>query len=122
MAAQLALFGSTRQTTPVTETKFDQFWRNYPRRSPYPNPKKPAQDKFDRLVRKEKVDPDEIIAGVVAYAKVVEGSDPRFVVMAATFLNQHRWKCDYTQPDNCGSGYAEFARKLAGHGHRNRQD
>jgi hypothetical protein len=123
MAAQLALLEPASQVTPSIEAKFEEFWSIYPKRAPYPNPRLPAQQKFARLIRRANINPDLIIAGARAYAFTRVGEDPKFTTMAVTFLNQHRWTCDYSAgtglgPTTCGSSYADLARKLAGNGKR----
>jgi Helix-turn-helix domain len=72
--------------------QFERFWRSYPSRAPYPNPKKPARQKFHAVIRRG-VDPDDIVRGVEAYSAAVQatGTDPRFVAQAVTWLNQERW-------------------------------
>ena len=72
---------------------FEKLWAVYPSRRNHSNPKKPAAQKFDAAVKRG-VDPETIIRGAVNYARHVEkdGTDPRFVAQAATWLNQERWE------------------------------
>jgi hypothetical protein len=79
-------------TRPVEESKFEEFWKAYPRRDG-PNPKKPAEQKFNALA-KTGVDPDVMIAGAKQLA--VEESrrgkiGTPYVAQAVTWLNQQRW-------------------------------
>lgn len=67
---------------------FADFWLAYPRREG-PNPKKPAKDRFLRLVAKGH-DPDTIIASAKAFA--AENPTPtRFIPQAITWLSQERF-------------------------------
>jgi uncharacterized protein YdaU (DUF1376 family) len=72
--------------------EFDAFWRAYPSRSPHSNPKKTALAKFEAAI-KGGTSPDIIIAGTLRFAKYVasEKTDPRYIPLAATWLNQERW-------------------------------
>jgi|GEM_PF-1534059 len=75
---------------------FDEFWSTYPKRDGG-NPRKPAAEKFEKLVRKT-FHPAAIIAGARAYAEACR-RDGRFgtayVKQATTWLNQHGWQDDY---------------------------
>jgi hypothetical protein len=85
---QLTLFGKPLVPQKI-ETLFLQFWSIYPGRRG-PNPRKPALEKFSRLIERDKIDPQEIIAGARRYAD--SNPDPNFTCQATTFLNQHRWE------------------------------
>jgi hypothetical protein len=76
---------------------FETFWRIYPHRGEFSDPKKPAWLKFEAAVRRG-VDPAEIIAAAERYRARVEsqGIEPRFRPHAQTWLNQERWK-DYRE-------------------------
>jgi hypothetical protein len=81
-----------KATRPVEDSKFEEFWQAYPRRDG-PNPRKPAEQKFNALA-KTGVDPDVMIAGAKQLA--VEESrrgkiGTQFVAQAVTWLNQQRW-------------------------------
>lgn len=91
--SQLTLFGKPMVPAKI-EQLFDQFWMIYPPRRG--NPKQPAKLKFYALIERGKVDPQDILAGTRAYAQSREGQNPKFTLMAMTFLNQHRWADDYT--------------------------
>lgn len=78
---------------------FTDFWTAYPSRGDATNPKHPAQEKFDRLV-KSGVNPAVIIAGAKGYAEHCrtsgrDGTDK--VKQAITFLNQQVY-ADYSKP------------------------
>jgi len=67
---------------------FEEFWSAYPRREG-PNPKKPARDRFLRLVAKG-ADPEKLIEAARRLAD--EHPTPtRFVPQAQTWLSQERW-------------------------------
>lgn len=81
-----------KATRPVEDSKFEEFWKAYPRRDG-PNPRKPAEQKFNALA-KTGVDPDVMIAG----AKQLAAEEARrgkigtpYVAQAVTWLNQQRW-------------------------------
>jgi hypothetical protein len=77
---------------PSAVGKFEEFWKAYPRRDG-PNPRKPAEQKFNALV-KSGVDPDLMIQAA-RQLDVDEGRrgniGTRFVPQALTWLGQQRW-------------------------------
>jgi len=87
--------GVSPETETETETDiwFDEFWKNYPSRSPHPNPKKPAKQKFELAIKNKKATPDEIIEGAKRYASYVKAnkSEPQYVAQTVSWLNQERW-------------------------------
>ncbi len=72
--------------------QFEIFWRTYPSRRPHSNPKKPARAKFETAVNRG-VAAADIIRGAENYAAYVEseGTNPKYVAQAQTWLNQERW-------------------------------
>lgn len=101
MTMQLVLFtpaevkaAPSKMSQEGADIWFNQFWQVYPKRVGS-NPKKPAKEKFCRLVMIGGVLPQDIIAGTAAYARSRDGEDARFTAMATTFLNQHRWEDDH---------------------------
>lgn len=91
-----------KATRPAENLKFEEFWKAYPRRDG-PNPRKPAEQKFNALV-KTGVDPDVMIAG----AKQLAAEESRrgrigtqYVAQAMTWLNQQRWT------DHAATAFAE---------------
>lgn len=83
-------------TRPGGDEKFEEFWQVYPSRGQAANPKKPARDRFNRLI-KSGCDPGAIIAGAHRYREAEQrrgtlGTDK--IAQAITWLNQERWK-DY---------------------------
>jgi hypothetical protein len=79
-------------TRPSASGKFEEFWKAYPRRDG-PNPRKPAEQKFNALV-KTGVDPDVMIqaAKQLAADEAKRGNvGTRFIPQAMTWLNQQRW-------------------------------
>lgn len=90
-----------RAVAPATRTdpEFDEFWKEYPKRGTAANPKKPAKEKFERLV-KSGIDSTIIISAARRFCKI-ERDAGRFgtekVAMAITWLNQERFN-DYGPP------------------------
>ncbi len=76
----------------LADQQFEVFWRTFPSRRPHSNPKKPARAKFKAAV-KCGVAAADIIRGAENFAAYVEreGTDPKFVPQAQTWLNQERW-------------------------------
>lgn len=80
----------SQQPIPVIVREFDNdFWPNYPRkqdrghaRSAYINARK-------------KADAGVIMRGLHAYSLAVHGKEPKFVCLAATWLNGERWTDEY---------------------------
>ena len=72
--------------------RFEIFWRTYPSRRPHSNPKKPARAKFETAVKRG-VAAADIIRGAEHYAAYVdrEGTNPKYVAQAKTWLNEERW-------------------------------
>lgn len=73
-------------------SRFDEFWKAYPRREGA-NPRKPAETKFDALVRTG-LDPQTLIDGArkLAGDETARGNiGTRYVPQAVTWLNQQRW-------------------------------
>jgi hypothetical protein len=100
-------------TRPVEESKFEEFWSAYPRRDG-PNPRKPAEQKFNALA-KTGVDPDVMIAGAKQLA--VEESrrgkiGTQFVAQAVTWLNQQRWSDHAASAFTADDGMVEVLDQL----------
>jgi predicted transcriptional regulator len=78
---------------------FDEFWRVYPHRGSHADPKKPAQLKFEALLRRG-IDPADIVRGAEHYRATIErdGTEPRYVAQAITWLNQERFVDHQQQP------------------------
>lgn len=76
-------------TRPCTDG-FEEFWKAYPRREG-PNPRKPAEQRFNSLA-KTGVDPAILIDAVKRMA-VEQARDvgTKFIPQAITWLNQQRW-------------------------------
>lgn len=75
--------------------RFDEFWAAYPKRGKHSNPKEPAREKWNDLVRT--IDPDAILSAVRVLAKSREGEDPQLTPQALTWLRQKRWSDDAPQ-------------------------
>jgi hypothetical protein len=72
--------------------EFEEFWKAYPRRDG-PNPRKPAEQKFNAMV-KTGVDPAIMIhaAKQLASDEQQRGNvGTRYIPQAITWLNQQRW-------------------------------
>lgn len=83
---------STTRTAVQSTSDFDLFWSAYPKRKGT-NPKKPARDKFARLVR-DGVDAAMILRGAQNYARHMESTGAAgtpYVKQAITWLNQELW-------------------------------
>ncbi len=77
---------------PVSDQQFQNFWWTYPSRGRHSNPKKPARAKFDAALKRG-VSGWDIIRGAQNYASYLkrEGTDPKYVAQAKTWLNEERW-------------------------------
>jgi hypothetical protein len=81
---------SVADATRPNASDFDEFWKAYPRRDG-PNPRKPAEQKFNALA-KTGVDPAMMIAAVKRMAlDQARDIGTRFIPQAVTWLNQQRW-------------------------------
>jgi len=77
---------------PRVSATFEDFWQTYPRRDG-PNPRKPAEAKFNALV-KTGVDPAIMVAGAkqLAIDEANRGNiGTRYIPQAVTWLTQQRW-------------------------------
>ncbi|MET4210508.1 hypothetical protein [Bradyrhizobium sp. LA2.1] len=95
------------------DSKFEEFWQAYPRRDG-PNPRKPAEQKFNALA-KTGVDPDVMIAGAKQLA--IEESrrgkiGTQFVAQAVTWLNQQRWSDHAASAFTADDGMVEVLDQL----------
>ncbi|WP_292903668.1 hypothetical protein [Niveispirillum sp.] len=80
------------------EKRFEELWAAYPSRGDNPNPRKPAREKFLKLV-KAGTAPDEIIRGALGYAAAMKRKQqaPEYIQQAVTWLNQAGWQ-QYASP------------------------
>ena len=99
-----------KKTLGENAESFERFFTTYPSRRPHSNPRKPAQQKFEAAV-KHGVDPEDIIRGAKNYARYVaaEGTDPKYVAQAVTWLNQERWTEHQEPPAPAGPAYSGAA-------------
>ena len=74
--------------------RFEEFWSEYPKRTPHGNPKAPARKKWDEAIKK--TDPQTIIDAVREYARVREGQDPQFTAQTVKWLKDERWTDEVT--------------------------
>lgn len=73
-------------------SRFEEFWQAFPRRDGA-NPRKPAETKFNSLV-KGGVDPEMMIAAIrcLAQSEGAKGNvGTRFIPRASTWLSEQRW-------------------------------
>lgn len=83
---------SVARATRPSASRFEEFWNCYPRRDG-PNPRKPAEQRFDSLV-KSGVDPQTMIDAAKKLSSEEQGRGnigTRFIPQAITWLNQQRW-------------------------------
>lgn len=83
----------TQVNIDTNDSNFEKFWKAYPRRKGS-NPKKPAQDKFARIV-KNGVNPQELIRSAEIYAHEMRSEqtiNTKYVVQAQKWLSEERWK------------------------------
>lgn len=77
-------------TRPKEPSRFDEFWKAYPKRDG-DNPRKPAEAKFNALV-KTGLDPQMLIDAIRKYAIDNAGKvGTPYIPQAQTWLNQQRW-------------------------------
>jgi uncharacterized protein YdaU (DUF1376 family) len=85
-----------KPTRPAVDDRFEEFWKAYPHRGEASDPKKPAKEKFERVV-KSGTDPAAIIAGAKRFAEIERRTGragTEKCAQAVTWLNQERWN-DY---------------------------
>ncbi len=87
----------------LSAEQFEVFWKTFPTRRNHSNPKKPARAKFEAALKRG-VSAADIIRGAGNYAAYVEreGTDPKFVAQAQTWLSQERWT-QYQEQEAAGS-------------------
>lgn len=98
---------------PSASEKFDDFWKVYPRRDG-PNPRKPAEQKFEALA-KTGVSPDLMIAGAkqLSIDEARRGHvGTRFIPQAVTWLSQQRWVDHAAQAFSADDGMVEVLDQL----------
>jgi hypothetical protein len=80
----------------IIHAAFEVFWKTYPKRHGS-NPKAPARKKFELMIVNGVATAEEMIAGARAYADQCEklGTEPEFVAMVTTWINQRRWQDEY---------------------------
>lgn len=93
---QPAMFPAKAGLPRALEAAFARFWAAYPERRP--NPRALAEKEFARAI-KAGAAADDLVAAAGGYAAEVKrlGTAMEFVVHAATFLRQARWR-DYLTP------------------------
>ncbi|WP_163150427.1 YdaU family protein [Bradyrhizobium uaiense] len=91
-SAQIDLEEAIAAKVKPETSRFEEFWTAYPRREG-PNPRKPAESKFNALV-KTGLDPEMLINAAKKLAMDENGRGnigTRFIPQAVTWLNQQRW-------------------------------
>lgn len=91
---------------PVSD-HFDEFWLAYPRKVK----KADAMKAYRKAVKV--ATPEEILAGLAAYAKTVAGKEPEFIAHPPTWLNGKRWLDEHKTTTSTSTGYdrsKEFTR------------
>ncbi|WP_338688941.1 hypothetical protein V5279_25130 [Bradyrhizobium sp. 26S5] len=91
-SAQIDLEEAIAAKRSAEPSRFDEFWQAYPRRDG-PNPRKPAETRFNSLV-KTGLDPAMLIAAAAKLAADEQARGnigTRFIPQACTWLNQQRW-------------------------------
>ena len=81
---------STADAEDDTETAFNEWYKNYPRKEG----KGQARKAFKAAIKK--TDLETMKAGLEKYIQSVEGKDKQFIAMPATWLNGERWDDDYS--------------------------
>lgn len=102
-----------KATRPDEDSKFEEFWRAFPRRDG-PNPRKTSEQKFNALV-KTGVDPEIMIAGAkqLAIEEARRGNiGTRFIPQAMTWLGQQRWTDHAALSFNHDDGMVEVLEQL----------
>lgn len=79
--------GKGTRESPPTPSRFDEWWRAYPRR----DGKIAARKAFDRVRKQNLATDDELVAGAQRYAEARAGQDPQFTKMPTTWLNGGHW-------------------------------
>jgi hypothetical protein len=101
---------SSQPSVAECDKEFEEFWEEYPDREGSAN-KGGARKKF-RVVRSKGISLEDLLNGARGYSEVVirDKIEPRFVCMAATWLNQERWG-DYTEAVDNVTDLLEFHRQ-----------
>jgi hypothetical protein len=87
-----------------SDSDFEEFWAAYPKRPN--NPRKKAMEAY-RKARKI-VSQKQLLEAVNLYAAYMEGENPKFIAMAATWLNGERWNCDYDKSSEVVNAYGQI--------------
>jgi len=98
---------------------FDKFWKAYPSRGKAANPRKPAYEKFRRLVIAGS-DPAAIVSAASQFAADRSGEDPRFTPQASRWLNEERWR-DFGSASNGVDASDDDWRKRLAYARQNRR-
>lgn len=89
--------------------KFAQFWSAYPKRAG-DRDKPGAWQAFQKYVTRG-IDAEKIIACARKYAGALNGTDPKFVPQARTWLNRQPWEVEDDAPQFTEEELAAAAEK-----------
>jgi hypothetical protein len=88
----------------LSDADFEEFWSAYPKRPN--NPRKKAMAAYRKA--RNNVSQKQLLTAVALYAAYMAGEDPKFVAMAATWLNDERWNCNYEKAADVIQSYNEI--------------
>jgi hypothetical protein len=105
---------------------FEQAWKHWPKKEA----RKPAFEKFQRLVRDRRISAEELAAEIIRHgdAFAASGRQVQYVPGLLPWLNQERWSDDLAQPTAAQPKQTAFHRNLstvdyfAGQEHQHEQD
>jgi helix-turn-helix protein len=83
-----------RQTPDDIESKFEEWWKQYPRRVS----KGAALKIYRRIITKGEATPAELLAGAMRYAAERSGQDPKYTKHPATWLHGQCWQDEPAAP------------------------
>ena len=87
-----------------SDDEFEEFWAAYPKRPN--NPRKKAMAAYRKA--RNNVSQKQLLTAVALYAAYMAGESPKFVAMAATWLNDERWNCNYEKAADVIQSYNEI--------------
>jgi hypothetical protein len=85
--------------------EFDEFFDAFPARDD-DMPKQPVLAAWRKAVAEEGADPGELVRAARAYAAKVAGRERRFIVSAARWLSEGRWRGDRLKVEPAAAGAA----------------
>ena len=94
---------STKQTNKIYTAGFEEFWKQYPKKAG----KAAAFKAYEKALKN--ADHLEIMQGVMIYAQ--QQTDPQFIKHPQGWLNDERWKDDFTHQPSQNGGYGNGNKK-----------